>query len=256
MKYSFIFCYRDREAHLAITIPRIHDLMFVRGQDYEIILVEQADKKPFRRGNLFNTGAQAATGDILIFHDIDHYPHQVDYWPEQAGDVFLPIKYVQYKMNDLSERPDDDVPGGYRHFKNGVDDDYFGGVICFTRDAFFKINGFSPMFIGWGFEDADLRERVQHHRLKVSRSESNMFYALHHPDSGGPAENSRIQRNIQIWMQWRNQLTQGVTNQVQRIVSNMATDWVNQWIKVTDYYVDPGSEQIQSSPFLLDEILD
>lgn len=197
MKYSFIFCYRNRFEHLLITIPRIRELY----PDAEVIIAEQADDKKFRRANLLNEGARIATGDILVLHDIDHYPKDVLYYDEKiAPDVFLPIRRVVHVYNDLMEKPIDQVPGGYRHFRDAVDNNFFGGVISFKRDAFFRINGFSPSYVGWGFEDADLRGRVQLNHLKAVRApkEFGLFYALDHPDSGPDMNDSDFKRNIDM----------------------------------------------------------
>ena len=85
MKYSIIICYRDREEHLHILRRRLLEV-FPRD-DCEIIVVEQEDDDKFLRGNLLNAGAQQSRGDILIFHDVDHYPVDVDYDPPEGVDM-------------------------------------------------------------------------------------------------------------------------------------------------------------------------
>jgi len=209
MKYSIIICYRDRQAHLDITVPRLKEVF--KDKDHEIIVVEQVDNKKFRRGNLFNVGAKYATGDILIFHDVDHYPaDNVKYWND-TSEVFLPIQRVIYVYNDLTEKPLEEVPGGYRHFRNGVDDNFYGGIEVFTKEAFFKVNGYNHLYVGWGFEESDLRERVHYYGLSAQRG-YGLFYALDHPDSGPAMTDSNFQNNIRMSQQWQHFLSFGINN--------------------------------------------
>lgn len=243
MKISIIIPFRDRFTHLHILIPRLRQVFaFV---DHEIIVVEQNDNKKFRRGNLLNEGARVSSGDLLIFHDVDYYPDKVQYYDwEHPTDVFLPVKRVNFVYNNLEPKPIDEVPGGYRHFRVSVDDDFYGGVEVFRRDAFFKINGFSPDFVGWGFEDADLRERVAANGLTVARHSRNEFLALDHVDNGPVPGDRDFQRNIEKWHMWRNNLSRGINNCHPAkidIVSTLATlTDVDIWIKATEF--DPPVE--------------
>jgi glycosyltransferase involved in cell wall biosynthesis len=242
MKYSVIICYRNREKHLEILVPRLKEVF----QDYaEIIVVEQNDDDRFLRGNAFNAGAQIAQGEILVFHDVDHYPRgchaAYDYYlPPEGVDVWLPIKRVVYVDNQLKELPLEDVPSGYRHFKDGVDSDFFGGVEVFQREAFFKINGFNSLYKGWGLEDADLRERIKHNNLVVKRGNGD-FYALQHTDSFPGLENEDFQLNQRIFAQWENYLEAGVNTQMQTTENAMFHGWggyrhgVDRWVKVTNF---------------------
>jgi hypothetical protein len=231
MQYSFIFCYRNREPHLNITIPRIRAL----HPDAEIIVVEQDDTKKFRRANLLNEGARWATGDIFILHDIDYYPANVSYWDGQS-DIYLPVKYVRFVYNDLQPKPLHEVPGGYRHFKDGVDDDFHGGVTTFTRQAFFDINGFSPQFVGWGFEDADLRERIAAKGIVPVRNDSNEFLALDHPDSGPAPHDADFLHNIQLAAQSHLHRDKGVANQPARTESVLPKHPdVDVWLMATEF---------------------
>lgn len=250
MKYSFIFCYRNREAHLNITIPHLRQLY----PDAEIIVVEQNDNKKFRRANLLNEGARSATGDVLVLHDIDYYPtDSTQYWLD-GTDVFLPVKRVRFCYNDLREKPLDEVPGGYRHFKDGVDANFFGGVTSFSRDAFLSINGFSPLYVGWGFEDADLRERIKHNGLTVVRANNSEFLALDHPDSGPTFKDQDFLNNIQMSQRWMLHLDKGVQNQPST-VENVTPrhSGVDKWLMATNFDEPPKPTYIVQSNFNFDE---
>jgi hypothetical protein len=189
-----------------------------------------------------NEGARAATGDIIIFHDVDYYPQDVDQYHDGVSDVYLPVKYVVFTQNDLTPKSLTYVPRGYHHFKDGVDDDFFGGVVSFTKEAFFKIGGYNPTYVGWGFEDADLRERAKHGGLSITRSDRNLFYALDHVDSGPPANDPDFLRNIAKYRDWSAEAHIGINNYhvptVRRVESHV--HGVDVWLQVTD--IDPVKE--------------
>jgi hypothetical protein len=117
---------------------------YLKEYDYEIIVVEQFNNKPFNRGKLLNVGAKYANDngfDYLCFHDVDMLPIKVDY------------SYPEYPTSLISELENKD---GNIFFS------YFGGITLFKVEDFFDINGYSNNYWGWGFEDTDLFYRVTH----------------------------------------------------------------------------------------------
>lgn len=204
---SIVVCYRNREEHLKKFVPHIRK--FFGNEPHEIIVVEQADDTRFRRGNLLNEGARIAKGDVIALHDVDYLPGaDVAYWAEGC-DVFRPAQRVNFTMMDGSPRPDADIPSGYRHFKDGVDDDFFGAVTVFSKSAFKMINGFNPLYDGWGLEDADLRERIQAYALIVKRG-TGTFSALPHADSFPGLEDDGFKHNQRIFAGWKEFLEFGI----------------------------------------------
>ena len=259
MNVSVIFPYRDRLQHLKTSLPRIHNVLTSQGHHCEIIVVEQKDNRKFRRANLLNEGARVAGGNWIIIHDVDYYPvSDATEYVRDGVDLFLPVRRVEFVRNDLTSRPKSDVPGGYRHFNISVDADFFGGISAFTRDAFYAINGFSSKFVGWGFEDADLRERVQHYNLKFARSDDNLFYALDHDDSGPPPNDTDFHRNVHLWHVWRDNLTHGLSDfasHVQEISCPLDLGISNfRWLEATGFDpVIPPVSPIVASKFNFDE---
>jgi predicted glycosyltransferase involved in capsule biosynthesis len=238
-KYSIIISYRHRQNHLDINIPRLHKVFTDLNVDFEIIVVEQNDGNPFCRGQLFNEGAKVATGNILIFHDIDHYPTDGVNYINFNTDVFLPIAKVIYVDSNLNPKPTEAVPSGYRHFKDGVDANFFGGISIFKRDKFFEINGFSNVYVGWGLEDADLRERVLHYKLSAARDRDNTFLALDHPDSGVPPTDPHFQNNNQAFGMRFYLLKYGVNSQLATVEeATPPMKEITKWLKVTDFAVN------------------
>lgn len=181
-KFSVVIPFRDRHEHLSVLVPQLRHHAQRHNMDIEIIIVEQHDTEPLRRGALRNEGVRIATGDIVVLHDVDYVPDkETVYWTEGV-DVFRPVQRVEFVTMDGNTRLEEDIPSGYRHFKKTVDTNFFGGVLCITTDSFRRINGYNPMYQGWGLEDDDFRERIFRGNLKVT-SGDGLFHALPHPDS-------------------------------------------------------------------------
>ncbi len=140
MKLGVIVPYRKRPGHLRKFRQSIES--YLKDQDYELIVVEQADDLPFNRGKLLNIGFEYAVRqqcDYVVFHDVDMLPVDVDY---SYSDV--PIHLAT----------------GFTNSDREIFDTYFGGVTLFPVDLFKKVNGYSNEYWGWGFEDDDLLMRL------------------------------------------------------------------------------------------------
>ena len=59
-KIGIVVPYRNRREHLNQFIPSISNHLKKQKIPYEIIVVEQADGKPFNRGKLLNIGVERA----------------------------------------------------------------------------------------------------------------------------------------------------------------------------------------------------
>ncbi len=238
MKFSIIVCYRNREEHLKKFVPHIHE--HFKGIEHEVIIVEQDDAYPFRRGCLLNDGAQQATGDILVLHDVDYLPDaNTHYWATSQMDVYQPVRRVNFINMDGTNREEADIPSGYRHFSKSVDDNFYGAVTCFTKEAFFKINGFNPLYEGWGLEDADLRERIKHAGLTVIRGDGT-FSALPHTDSFPGANDEKFQKNTRIFNEWSKWINYGVNNTFPVVNDNTEkakSAHVDRWMESTSWAV-------------------
>ena len=49
-----------------------------------------------------------------------------------------------------------------------VFDTYFGGGTLFPIDLFKKVNGYSNEYWGWGFEDTDMRRRLEVNKININ----------------------------------------------------------------------------------------
>jgi hypothetical protein len=146
-KLGIIVPYRNRYEHLQEFKKSI--IKYLDSNSYEnyvIIIVQQDDAKLFNRGMLCNIGfleSQKQKCDYIVIHDVDMIPTDVDYSFSE-----IPIHLAT-----------DNIP-----FES-----YFGGITLIPSDLFKKINGFSNLYWGWGFEDDDLRYRCVKNNISFQK---------------------------------------------------------------------------------------
>jgi hypothetical protein len=155
MKLGIVVPYRNRESHLSRFTSETKKYLDDKGIDCEIIIVEQSDDKPFNRGKLLNVGylkAKSLGCEYVVFHDVDMIPLDVDY---SYTDMPLHLA-TNFKLE-------------YEKAKNLEFADYFGGVTMFPNELFEKINGYSNLYWGWGFEDDDLLFRLSEKHILLDK---------------------------------------------------------------------------------------
>lgn len=237
MKYSIIISYRDREEHLKTLLPQLADIL--QNEEHEIIIAEQNNDEKFQKNSLYNLAAQIATGELLVFHDVDYYPSDnVSYFTEVDVPLY-PVRQVIFLNEDNQQRTYEDTPSGYRNFMYDVGD-HSGGVFVLSKQLFYNINGFNPYYKGWGMEDDDTRERVRMFGYEWKRNVKGLFYALYHADSK-PNDNDvdfknnrNILRNVSLA---RTVGYKDVTATIETFIMNETT----KWLKITDFKYTPLS---------------
>ena len=145
-KIGIVVPYRNRREHLNNFIPSISNHLRKQKIPYEIIVVEQADDKPFNRGKLLNIGVERAKKlkcTYVALHDVDMLPMNADY-----SYVNRPTHLATNFVSDVGE-------------KRIIFDSYFGGVTLFPIMDYYKVNGYSNNYWGWGYEDDDLMYRCR-----------------------------------------------------------------------------------------------
>lgn len=148
MKYNFIIPYRNRKEHLDEFIKRFTDYLKDKDVDVQFYILHQINPGEFNRGALNNIGflefCKTRPDGLFIFHDVDTYP---TYW----GSIIY-----------------DTCPGKIRH-AFGIKSENIGGICCFWKNEFEKVNGF-PNYWGWGIEDVTLMYRVKKHNIIIDES--------------------------------------------------------------------------------------
>jgi N-terminal domain of galactosyltransferase/N-terminal region of glycosyl transferase group 7 len=164
--------YRNREDHLRQCVPHLE--RFIQSVPIRIVVLEQADSKPFNRGKLLNAGYSLlkTEAECVCFHDVDLLPMDAncDYTPRSTT-CHLGGRLEQY---------------GYRR----PYPEYFGGVIITPVSDFKKVNGFSNDYWGWGAEDDDLYVRYQMAGVTIEWR-PGVFKSLPHSRVSGPIDNRR-----------------------------------------------------------------
>ena len=165
-KLALIIPYRHREEHLRQFLP--HTIEYLQNQkiDFEIVVVEQVDEKPFNKAKLMNIAAKSVADecDYFVFHDVDLLAQTIDY------------RYCNFTEKLFTYIEED---GEYKRYGDTI----FGGAILVPKEVFFEINGFSNSYWQWGKEDDDFLLR---HILKghiVLQDMQGKLLALPHQPS-------------------------------------------------------------------------
>ena len=134
--------YRNREKHLNMFIPILSKFLNKKGINHQFYIAHQTDDKLFNRGAMKNIAAKHAFEDgcdYVAFHDIDMLPEN------DNCDYSYPTDYPTHISTKLSK---------YKYKLNY--EQYFGGVVLFTKEQVEKTNGYSNDYWDWGMEDDDL----------------------------------------------------------------------------------------------------
>jgi hypothetical protein len=149
--------YRNREHHLKLFLDHYSKLLDM--SKIKIIVIEQANKKPFNKGLLLNCGIKELNKifhftdeDFLILNDIDCLikPHKLDLYLEPPNNTIHHIfgfNHIFFKQYNC-----------------------LGGILSMRFSTFVKINGFPNNFWGWGGEDLALGWRSKYSKVPINNS--------------------------------------------------------------------------------------
>ena len=133
--------YRNRKEHIEQLIPHLSKHLTNKGIDHSFYVGHQVDDKLFNRGAMKNIAAHYAFQDgcdYVAWHDVDMLAHEdADYSYPEEHPIHIATKLSKYNYGM-----------GY--------DQYFGGVVLFTKEQVDATNGYSNDYWDWGQEDDDL----------------------------------------------------------------------------------------------------
>jgi hypothetical protein len=140
-KLGICIPYRDRRNHLEELVDKLGKILTKKGINHKFYVGHQVDEKLFNRGAMKNIAAQYAFNDgcdYIAWHDVDMIP-------DENADYSYPENNPVHIATQLSK---------YNYGMNY--DQYFGGVILFTKEQVERTNGYSNDYWDWGQEDDDL----------------------------------------------------------------------------------------------------
>jgi hypothetical protein len=140
-KLGICIPYRNRKEHLDKLIPHLTKHLNKQGIEHTFYVGHQVDDKLFNRGAMKNIAAKIAFEDgcdYVAWHDVDMLP-------QEDADYNYPNDYPIHIATKLSK------------YEYGIGyDQYFGGVVLFTKEQVEATNGYSNDYWDWGMEDDDL----------------------------------------------------------------------------------------------------
>ncbi len=158
-KLGICIPYRNRKEHIERLIPHLSKYLKEHNIDHKFYVGHQVDDKLFNRGAMKNIAAHYAFNDgcdYIAWHDVDMlvYDKQgvsADYSYPSETPLHIATKLSKYNYGL-----------GY--------DQYFGGVVLFTKEQAYQTNGYSNDYWDWGQEDDDLFWRCYYEGLSTART--------------------------------------------------------------------------------------
>lgn len=194
---TIIVPYRNREMHLKKFIPHMNN--FLKNKiNYNLVIVEQNNDKPFNRAKLLNVGfLENQESNYFCFHDIDMLPTDENCNYEFVDGV-CKLSYYVSQFN-FAPRPDTEL----------------GGVTLIDKQSFIKVNGYSNEYWGWGVEDEDFATRCRMRNIPFSVRKGKYLSLFHKPngDTYGDAPSVFTIKNRKYYKSLNNNLfDSGINN--------------------------------------------
>ena len=144
-KLGICIPYRNRKEHIEKLIPHLSEYLTKHGIEHKFYVGHQVDDKLFNRGGMKNIAAHYAFEDgcdYVAWHDVDMLAEDKD---NLICDYSYPTESPIHIATRLSK------------YSYGLGyDQYFGGVVLFTKEQAYQTNGYSNDYWDWGQEDDDL----------------------------------------------------------------------------------------------------
>ncbi|KAL1023684.1 hypothetical protein UPYG_G00044540 [Umbra pygmaea] len=154
-KVAVIIPFRHREEHLRFWLHYLHPILQRQQLDYGVYVINQNGESSFNRAKLMNIGYVEALKeydyDCFVFSDVDLIPMD----DRNTYRCYSQPRHLSVSMDKFRFK----LP-----YKT-----YFGGVCSLSKMQILEINGFPNTYWGWGGEDDDIFNRLNHRGMFISR---------------------------------------------------------------------------------------
>jgi predicted glycosyltransferase involved in capsule biosynthesis len=207
-RMTFIVPFRGMDRASAVRVV-LQNLKALKFPSLEIIMAEQdyrthinppafesikyalatlAENTPFAKAYAFNVGAKQATTDKLILHDADmlvqdDYAQMMYRLLEQHEAVHIGKTVVYLNRESTSHVTTHDKLESHLISERSVGY-YEGGSLGVRYNTFVDIGGFCEDFVGYGVEDCEFFNRLQHNTKFFNERSIDLFHLWHTRTNG------------------------------------------------------------------------
>ena len=227
-KLTIVVPYRDRPKQYEIFL--FHSKIYFNEDkldkylNLKLCFLEQANDKPFNLGSLNNAGFLINEDylDYIVINNVDFLPMITDYSYSEN-----PMLLIKYGYDNLPIIPSKDPRLIVKAPKR---ENVFLGSILIPKNVFKKVNGYSNSYWGWGFEDTDMKKRLDTNKIKVDYRDGfyqplihdNLGYDMNEEKKVVPSKyhlNNQKTFN-ENWKDHQNYLKDGINNFKYKVISN------------------------------------
>ena len=227
-KLTIVVPYRDRPKQYEIFL--FHSKIYFNEDkldkylNLKLCFLEQANDKPFNLGSLNNAGFLINEDylDYIVINNVDFLPMITDYSYSES-----PMLLIKHGYNNLPIVPSKDRRLIVKAPKR---ENIFLGSILIPKNIFKKVNGYSNSYWGWGFEDTDMKKRLDTNNIKVDYRDGfyqplihdNLGYDMNEEKQVVPSEyHINNQKTFdENWKDNKNYLKDGINNFSYKVISN------------------------------------
>ena len=219
-KLVIVIPYRNRPEQLKVF--QFHSKIYFNEDkidkflNIKLCFLEQDNDKPFNYGRLSNAGYLINEDfmDYIVINNVDFLPMIADY---SYSD--FPMLLIKHGHNNLPMRPSTKsrwiVKGSKR-------ENFFGNSVLIPKHIFRKVNGYSNLYWGWGYEDTDLKKRIDTNEIEIKYRDGfyhpllhdNLGYKFNENDQAIPSDSHLANKKLfdDKWKDKENYLSDGINN--------------------------------------------